>query len=997
MNNKKFSYDFLANPEIFAIGCEAPHSDHRFYRNRIEAAAEKSSFVQLLDGIWKFEFVEDLANADTDFAANNFDCSKWDDIEIPSHIQLNGYFKPQYVNTQYPWDGHEKIQPGDIPKKYNFVGNYTRNVTLPEVFTENKALLRFEGVDSGFALWVNGEFVGYHEDSFTPAEFDVTSLLHVGENKLAVQVYRFTSGSWLEDQDFWRLSGIFRSVKLISTPKVHLRDLFIKQKISDDFAKAEITLEQNFDGKVGKINTELTAPDGEIVACGSDKLVVEKPLLWNAEKPYLYTLTIEVFDDYGTLCEVVCEQIGLRRFELCGNKMLLNGNRIVFKGVNRHEFNSRSGRAVTDEDMLWDVTTMKRHNINAVRTSHYPNNSDFYRLCDKFGLYVIDETNLESHGTWQKMGAVIIDENTVPNDNPKWLKNVLARAEAMLERDKNHSSILIWSCGNESAGGSNIAAMSRFFHERDGSRLVHYEGLFNDRRFNETSDMESEMYTKAANIEAFLRNDDSKPFVCCEYSHAMGNSNGGMKKYTELAYSNPLYHGGFIWDFIDQGLLKKDRFGKEYIAFGGDFGDRPTDYNFCVNGIIFADRTCSPKMAEVKSCYQNFEIKVNENEITVENRSLATDSNELCWTAMLKKNGEIIATKALEIQCLPEEKVTVENPFAKCKESGVYSVTVSAALAADTLWAMKGFEVAFGEYSYNIAAAVKHPEAAPELVIGDVNIGVHGDNFTMQISKGSGAITSYCCGKTEFVKKPNRLNFWRSPTDNDNGCALPLQTAAWKIASLYQYSKDIKAEIIGNCAVVTMTTFFAGVNASCEVRYGIFADGEVNVTAQYNGADGLPDMPDFSMLFTLDADFEQLKWLGKGPEECYNDRENGTKIGVYSSTVPEQISAYVIPQDCGNHTKTYKISLANNAGSHFEVTADSIEFSALPVTCHELENAVHPFELPPYHYTTLKISAGEMGVGGDDSWGAPVHDEWRYHGENSRSLTFSFKGFSNKN
>lgn len=529
-----------------------------------------------LNGNWKFSYSVNPDNRPENFYQVDFNCAGWGDITVPGHIQLQGYGKPQYVNTMYPWDGLNEIRPPEIPQDHNPVGSYVKMFTVPENMTNKPVYISFQGVESAFYVWLNGKFVGYSEDSFTPAEFDLTPFLTEGENKLAVEVYQRSTGSWLEDQDFWRFSGIFRDVYLYTVPEIHVYDADVRAELNDAFTQGTLKVDLKLlsgDSSPSKIVTELYDREGSLVSTrtidtGDGKwsvtMDVENPKLWSAERPNLYKLYIQVFNEKGSLVEVIPQKVGFRRFELIDKIMHLNGERIVFKGVNRHEFNCRTGRAITKEDMLWDIKTLKQHNINAVRTSHYPNQSYWYDLCDEYGVYVIDEMNLETHGSWQKMGAVEPSWN-IPGNKPEWENIVMDRAVSMVERDKNHPSILIWSCGNESYAGEVILNVSKYFKKVDPSRLVHYEGVFHAREYNDTSDMESRMYAKPADIEEYLNAKPQKPYISCEYMHAMGNSLGGMYKYTDLEKKYPMYQGGFIWDYIDQSLIKKDRYGNEFL------------------------------------------------------------------------------------------------------------------------------------------------------------------------------------------------------------------------------------------------------------------------------------------------------------------------------------------------------------------------------------------------------------------------------------------------
>ncbi|MCD8015285.1 MAG: DUF4981 domain-containing protein [Lachnospiraceae bacterium] len=765
---------------------------------------------------------------------------------------MEGYDACQYVNTQYPWDGREEVVPprfasaaeragheknaprwtGGIPEDFNPVGSYVKYFMLPADMAGKRVFVSFQGAESGLAVWLNGHYLGYSEDSFTPSEFELTEYINEnGENKLAAQVFKWTSGSWCEDQDFFRFFGIYRDVYLYAVPKVHAQDICVRTDLDDEYRDADLRVRLKVWGS-GGVRLSLKDGDETIASAGgaavdaatgtdaertsagawadtasgnpaadgltadpaadtaggnpaADGLAagtaagatvagsgigaetrmeltmhVAAPKLWSAEHPNLYTLWIEMLDEAGAVVEVIRQMVGFRCFEMKDGMMHLNGKRIVFKGVNRHDFSSKNGRAVTAEETEQDIITMKRNNINAIRTSHYPNHSFLYDLCDRYGLYMIDETNLESHGTWcaYLQGTVGLDY-VVPGDHEEWLGAMLERSNSMLQRDKNHPSILIWSCGNESFGGRVIYEMSQLFRRLDPTRLVHYEGVFNDRRYNDTSDMESQMYTPAENIREFLKNDRSKPFICCEYMHAMGNSCGGMQKYTDMTEDEPLYQGGFIWDYIDQSITKKDRYGQPFEAYGGDFDDRPSDYNFSGNGIAYGgDRGESPKMQTVKFHYQNIRVFPSETQVRVKNLSLFTDTAEYECVVQLQKDGQMIRENRMEASVPPLSEKTFDLPEELLRKTGYfsgsspshaactsadgsvvacgngqtpfdgsvaecgngqaffdgftegssnrgalsceYTITVSFRLREDTRWAKRGHEVAFGQYVY---------------------------------------------------------------------------------------------------------------------------------------------------------------------------------------------------------------------------------------------------------------------------------------------------------
>ena len=503
--------EWLENPEIFRVNRIDAHSDHLYFETLNEA--EKLTELKLkqsLNGVWKFSYVENPENRIKEFYEKDFDCSEFTDINVPGHIQMQGFDRMQYINTLYPWDGREHLRPPYISKKYNPVGSYIKEFKVDEKLKGKKTFISFQGVETAFYVWVNGEFVGYSEDSFTPSEFEITDLLQEGKNRVAVEVYKRSSAIWLEDQDFWRFSGIFREVYLYAVPETHINDIFVKTYLSDDFTKANVEIDMKVIGKIrGTLDICVKNPEGKEVfnltkykinEKFSVNFALENVSLWSAENPELYNFCFVVRNENDEVVEAVPQKVGIRKFELKDGVMKLNGKRIVFKGVNRHEFNHKTGRAISKEDMLWDIKFMKQHNINAVRTSHYPNNSLWYKLCDEYGIYLIDETNLETHGSWMKMGKCEPSWN-IPGNLPEWQGAVLDRAESMLERDKNHPSVLIWSCGNESYAGEVILNMTRYFHDRDNTRIVHYEGCFWNREYSDCSDIESRMYAKAKEIE----------------------------------------------------------------------------------------------------------------------------------------------------------------------------------------------------------------------------------------------------------------------------------------------------------------------------------------------------------------------------------------------------------------------------------------------------------------------------------------------------------------
>ncbi|WP_204499954.1 glycoside hydrolase family 2 TIM barrel-domain containing protein [Aquibacillus albus] len=988
--------NWLSDVNVFAVNRISSHSDHVYYETMTEASSNAPMKMRhSLNGNWKFNYEVNPQSRPEDFYKIDFDYSAWGDITVPGHIQLQGYGKAQYVNTMYPWDGHNDIRPPEIPNDYNPVGSYIKSFHVPFNMKNNPVYISFQGVESAFYVWLNGEFVGYSEDSFTPAEFELTPFLTVGENKLAVEVYQRSTGSWLEDQDFWRFSGIFRDVYLYTVPKIHVNDLKVRTELDSTYKMGTLNIDLSFLSEVPsgtKVVAILTDKSGDSVVShtiepeqliGNISLEVNTPHLWSAEDPYLYKLYIQTFNKSDHLVEVIPQKVGFRRFEMIDKIMHINGKRIVFKGVNRHEFNCYSGRTITKEDMLWDVKTLKRNNINAVRTSHYPNQTYWYELCDEYGLYVIDEMNLETHGSWQKMGAVEPSWN-IPGNKKEWENIVMDRAISMYERDKNHPSILIWSCGNESYAGEVILNVSKYFKSVDPSRLVHYEGVFYNRDYNDTSDMESRMYAKPADIEQYLKENPQKPYISCEYMHAMGNSLGGMYKYTDLEHKYPMYQGGFIWDYMDQSITKKDRYGNEFLAYGGDFGDRPTDYEFCGNGIVYANREESPKIQEVKFLYQNVKLIPDRTGVTIINDNLFTNVNEYDLEYILYLEGkEIYRSKlSVDVEAQSKGRSDFDWPNHLQTESGEYCIHTSLKLKEKTLWEDVGYEVAFGQFVFTEKQTeLSEKESLKDsfrVVEGDVNIGVHGNDFKIMFSKQVGSLISVNYAGKEMIESPPAPLFWRATTDNDRGYAQSFQSGCWLTASLARKCTEVTFKEEKNRVKVAFTYKFS-INDEIETKviYTVYADGSIRVKSAYQGANGLPIMPIFAVSFKIPADYHNLEWYAQGPEENYSDRAMGTKLGIFKNQVTNNLSKYLMPQESGNRTGVRWVNVTDQKGQGIKISSfnKALECNFSPYTAFELENAQHHYELPNVHYTVVTVAGKQMGVGGDDSWGAPVHDE----------------------
>ena len=924
MNASHPELNWLEDPRVFAVNRLDAHSDHTWH-------TPEGSLRQNLDGSWRFAYSPCPAARPADFWQADASLDGFGEIAVPGHIEMQGYGQIQYINTMYPWDGRHFLRPPQIPWDDTPVGSYVRTFTLDPALEGKRVCVSFQGVERAFYCWCNGHFVGYSEDSFTPADFDLTPFLQAGENRLCVEVYKNCSGSWLEDQDFFRFFGIFRPVYLYAKPALHIEDLWLRASLEPDNTTGILAPRLRLSAADGAslegctLRCTVAAPGGAVLwdapmplrEDGSGYVYgqpVRLPCIrkWDHEDPALYTVTLTLRDAAGALQETVPYQTGFRRFGLREGVMELNGERIVFNGVNRHEWNPASGRAIGPEDMHRAIETFRRNHINAVRTCHYPDQTLWYELCDCNGIYMIDEANLESHGSWQKMGAVEPSWN-VPGSLPEWRDCVVDRARSMFERDKNHTAILIWSCGNESYAGEDILAMSEFFRQNDPGRLVHYEGVFHCRAFDRISDMESRMYAKPEEIRAYLESGPAKPFILCEYMHDMGNSLGGMESYIRLL-DDPQYQGGFVWDYMDQALWQQGPRGRR-LGYGGDFGERPTDYAFSANGIVFADGTEKPAMQDLRYWYDT-----------------------------------------------PAHRAAHDARNAR-------------AAAAFRLPALRA--------------------GGPLAVIqGDVNLGVRGDRFALQFSYTEAGLSSLRLdGGPEWVWRAPRPALWRAPTENDRGCGFPVRSAAWMAADAYPQAAGWQVEEASPQRVRIRYTFtFPTVpGASADLTYTVTGSA-LRVDAAYHGVPGAPELPVFGVRMSTLHPAARVCWTGLSGE-TYPDRYKGAQFGRWSEQ--PHIPAYLVPQDCGVHMGTRTLTLEQQdaacrttAALTLRMAEEPFAFSALPNTPQELENAAHRDELPCTGRTVLSVLGAVRGVGGIDSWGTDVEPACRLSGEADHRVSF---------
>lgn len=942
-----------------------------------------SPWFKSLNGIWKFDFAEGPELAPRHFYEQEFDVSGWDDIRVPGHWQLQGYGHPHYTDLYYPFP----VDPPHVPND-NPTGSYVRDFELPARWDGRHVSIKFDGVDSAFHLWLNGAFVGYSQGSRLTSEFDLTPYLKSGVNRLAVRVYQWSDGSYLEDQDMWWMSGIFRDVYLVAEPSsVRMADFRVVTELDAELTNAVLSVRTDMAGKDagGKVSLQLLDRTGaELLfaektwsgeAHAEFNLPVAEPVLWNAESPYLYHLVLTVFDAQGQVTETVAQRVGFRRIEVKDGQFLVNGKAILLKGVNRHDHHPDTGRTVTLSTMLEDIKLMKRHNINAVRTAHYPNDPRFYDLCDEYGLYVMEETDLETHG-FEPLGNI-----SRLSDDPAWKEAYVDRVRRMVERDKNHTSVIFWSLGNESGFGCNFRAMSAWCKEHDPTRLVHYE----EDREAEVCDVVSTMYSSVEKMEGFGQMEDHpKPHILCEFAHAMGNGPGGLRAYFDVFDKYRRLQGGFVWEWIDHGLSRRTADGKADYAYGGDYGDVPSNGNFVIDGLVFPDRTPSPGLLEYKKIIEPVRVEMaDEGRIRVTNRYDFIGLDHLRAHYSVTADGRVLDSGVLE---LPEigagESREVEIPLRDDPIGNVGAVgaerwlNIGFTLAADCDWASQGHEVAWAQFALPIAPASVEPGAAavsdePRALSAneeDRRLAVGNDAFRMTFDRLQPGIASLRFGGKELIRRGPRLNFWRAPIDNDM-----YVLADWRKAHLDRLSERIDGfrwERLGDSAVrVTWNSRIAPPvhdwGFRCEVSYTVSGSGLVVIDV--NGTpEGTPPsmLPKIGLQLEMPGDMEHVRWYGRGPGESYSDSKEAGRFGVYRNTVDGLFTPYVYPQENGNRTDVRWVSVSDGTGiGLLAAGAPVLEFSARRYADADLEAARHLSDLKPRDYITLNLDYRQNGLG----------------------------------
>lgn len=950
--------------------------------------------VQSLNGTWK-ALVSSEPDVAHDFEDEVFiqpedNISHYDDIQVPGHLQLQGYGQIQYTNTAYPWDGKEIVPYGKTPKE-NLHARYALDFDVDEALARDHVELVFHGVESAFYVWLNGTFIGYSTDSFTPSAFDVTGLLKDKDNRLSVLVYQFSSGSWLEDQDFFRFSGIFRDVELQGRKKAWIEDLRITTELADDFSSGAVIADIR-DRNANRFTISLFDPDEKLmfaqtITSRSLRLFFDDVRLWSAERPDLYTLRIDVLDEDGAVQETVEEKVGMRRIEIVDGVALLNGRRLMLHGVNRHEFSSKTGRVLTEEEIRNDLLLMKANNINAVRTCHYPNREVFYDLADELGLYVMDEANLETHGTWQS-GFTETPDDPLPGNKPEWKKAVLERAQAMFERDKNHPSILFWSLGNESWYGDNLLEEAAWLRIADPDRLIHYESCFRSDDYAGCTDVYSRMYATPEEIEKILKSGVKKPVILCEYMHGMGNSLGGMYRYARLEEYRH-YQGGFLWDFADQ-AIETEKNGVKMLGYGGDFGDFPNNGNFSGNGILFADHTPSAKMQEVRALFAPMRIIVDEDGAMILNTSLFTGTDQYRFAAIQKMEDRVIYEEEFYVDIHPGRYGHVDLDWIDTKEESV--CTVSALLAEDQPWAEAGHEIAFGQNVLSRSSKPHPIEEGMQFVQGKEYFGAsfNGIRFLFN-QKGLASISNQ---GVEWLEAMPRPVFSHAYTDNERGFEFDRISSVWYGSSLFTRTVDrqIALDESGQFARVTYhmaLPYPASSSTQITLSYFISAPGFLGIRMEMPGNRYMPDLPVFGMEFKLPKSADQFEYYGCGPLENYRDRKCGAKLDVFQDNAADNVQPYLKPQETGNRADVRWIEFRHQGQIlRFEQSDRPFEVSVLPYSFAQLQDADHQEELPASTGTYVRIASDHMGVGGIDSWGYEIHSSDRLSASKTRSLSF---------
>ncbi len=995
-------------PELTGVGNLAPRATLVPYPDEQTALAGDrfdSPWRMDLGGTWRFTMVGRPEDTPADFPEPSLDDAAWDEVDVPSLFTMTGHDKPIYTNVKMPFDE----SPPFVPAK-NPTGLYRRRFHLPKSWGSRRVVLHFGGVESAFAVHVNGQPVGVGKDSRTPVEFDVTEHVRPGENTLAVQVIRWSDGSFLEDQDHWWQAGIHREVYLYTTGRTYLADAFAWPELTDDFASATFRLRLTFGGAEQmsdgwSVQARLLSPTGKDVFAKPlsaslepgqwhrDGPVMElsgpvrRPKLWSAETPHLYRVAITLLDPKGKPVESVAFRTGFRRTEVRDGQFLVNGQPVLLKGVNRHDHDERTGKVVSRETMLLDIRRMKEHNINAVRTSHYPNDPLWYDLCDEHGLYAIDEANIECHHFYHRLCR-----------DDRWTAAFVDRGRRMVQRDKNHPCVVFWSLGNESGYGPNHDAVGGYIRGADPTRPIMYEGticmLWRQSEWDRglppvgarVNDIQCPMYPPVARLLEYTEFDDPRPLISCEYSHAMGNSNGNLREYWQAIRSHPSLQGAFVWDWVDQGLLKTDENGTEYWAYGGDFGEQRHDANFCINGLVWPDRTPHPAMAELKYVHQPVQLRAKVTErgpaaLSVHNEYAFRDLRHLLGTWELAVDGQLVQSGKLpRLQTAPGQEETIHIPLDRPRlQPGQEAFwTVRFVLARQNGLLPKGHEVA--TFQTSVPCPTSKPPATPG---GDVHVDrgeecIHlsSERWEWTIDPRTGRLESLRDGEREMLARPLDVNLWRPPTDNDGIKGWTGQSnkplGRWREAGLFDLSREggkVTVSRRQGRTQVRIAGTLAGADSlppiRCTHTFTPRPDGWLIVEQDLRIAKAWPDLPRVGMKLALPAGYENVQWLGRGPHENYIDRNASAMVGLYETTVTDMHVPYILPQECGNRTDVRWLSVTDASRAGLLVAgAGPLEFGALHYSAEDILAAYHTNELTARPETFLTLDLRQRGLGG---------------------------------
>jgi len=988
------------NPQLTSFNTTKPHVTYIPYDTEAKAIknnpGESKAYVSL-NGKWKFRLSDNYTQVPAGFFQPGFDASAWALIDVPSTWEVQGYSYPIYVNIPYEFYSKNPLPP-HVPYDYNPVGTYLKEITVPETFKEKNVFIHFGAVKSFFYIWLNGKYIGFHKDSKTPAEFDLTPYLKSGSNTLALQVFRWNDGSYLECQDMWRMSGINRDVFIYARPATYVRDFFAKGKLKDNYNNGKLEVDILFN-KVSAEDTEkyklqvnlydlsnTTKPvSTDMVplnqAIGKDSLRYEKSIpgvkKWTAETPGLYILTITLLDQNGNCIESLSNRIGFRTSEIKNGLLLINGVAVKLKGVNRHEHDPVTGHVISREMMLLDVKLMKQNNINAVRTCHYPDDPYWYELCDEYGLYVIDEANIESHG----MGY---DPDRTLGNNPVWANAHIDRTRNMLERDKNHPSVIIWSLGNEAGDGCNFQATYKWIKTRDLSRPVQYEraGL----EWN--TDIYCPMYESVKGILEYASKKQDRPLIQCEYAHAMGNSTGNLIDYWDAIDNNEQLQGGFIWDWVDQGLQKFDSSGRKYWAFGGDYGPKnvPSDGNFCTNGLVFADRAPHPGLSEVKKVYQYVKfnaVDLKKPSFRMTNKYAFIDLKNTLLQWEITENGISIAKGKFATDTIFPGKsrdYTISWKAPKPKPGRIYHLNVYLTTTDDRALLGKGHILASEQYElpYTSAPVELKASSLPALTSTETgnDIIVKGKTFAIQFDKKTGTIASFIYEGQQLIEQGPLPNFRRAPIDNDVGSKMFIKCKPWYDASENRIVKSVVLDKSDDRAV-KITVEFSLPDAGSQLTsvYTVTGKSDILVENSLKVGKDLPWIPRLGVNIRLKGTLNQVDWLGRGPFENYTDRKTAAFVGKYHTTSDEMYTSYVRPQENGYRTDVKWISIndGKSVGIYFD-GSPNLGFSALPYNYEDLKGFEHKGKhgnlIQKQSFTDINLDYMQCGVGGDNSWGA---------------------------